>query len=424
MKKTIVRALSTAALLSTVFAGTALADTYKVQKGDSLSKIAQKYHTSVKDIKSANGLRSDFISVNQMLKITVASKTTQASQPATYTVVKGDALIKIANRFHVTLAELKLWNKLDHTIIHVGQKLQVAAPKQTATSPTAAKPATKATTTQTTAKPTTKAAAQQTTTVTTDVYTVKSGDYLGKIAGKHETTVSNLKSLNNLKSDMIFVGQKLKVPAKKASVTPAKPATKPPVTTAPPKTPATPPPAVKPTEVTDYIVKSGDTLEKIALKYKLTIKDLKALNQLTSDKIYVGQKLKVPGTKTEPTVDTDFAAQMIASAKKLIGIPYVWGGSQPSGFDCSGFVYYVANQAGMKIGRYSAEGYYDRTYYVNTPKAGDIVFFENTYKRGISHLGIYLGNNQFIHANDSGVMISNLQGAYYQAHFESFKRFY
>jgi len=402
VKKTIVRALSTAALLSTVFAGTALADTYKVQKGDSLSKIAQKYHTSVKEIKTANGLKSDFISVNQMLKITVASKMTQASQPTTYTVVKGDALIKIANRYHVTLAELKKWNNLNNTLIHVGQNLKVSAPKQTTT----------------TAKPTTpaKSPATTTSTTTTGVYTVKSGDYLGKIASKHSTSVSNLKSLNKLKSDMIYVGQKLKVPAKKAPVTPAKP-----VATTPPKT-TTPTTSVK--ETTDYIVQSGDTLGKIAGKYKLTVKDLKALNKLTSDNIYVGQKLKVPGTKTEPTVTTDLAAKMIASAKKLIGIPYVWGGSTPSGFDCSGFIYYVANQAGMEIGRYSAEGFYDRTYYVDTPKAGDIVFFENTYKKGISHLGIYLGNNQFIHANDDGVMISNLQSSYYQAHFESFKRFY
>ncbi|MBT2738372.1 LysM peptidoglycan-binding domain-containing protein [Bacillus sp. ISL-7] len=418
MKKTIVRALSTAALLSTVFAGTALADTYKVQKGDSLSKIAQKYHTSVKVIKSANGLKSDFISVNQMLKITVASKTTHVSQPATYTVVKGDALIKIANRFHVTFGELKLWNKLDTTIIHVGQRLTVAAPKQTATA----------------AKPTT-ATQPKTTTAATSVYTVKSGDYLGKIAGNHKTTVSNLKSLNKLKSDMIYVGQKLKVPAQKAPVapvTPVKPATpKPPVTTTPPKTPATPPPVVQ-TAVMDYIVKSGDTLGGIAGDYQLTVKELKALNKLSSDRLYVGQKLKVPATatatvtgpKTEPTVDSDFAPKMIASAKKLIGVPYVWGGSTPSGFDCSGFVYYAAKQAGIEISRTSAAGFYDRTYYVNTPKPGDIVFFENTYKKGISHLGIYLGNNQFIHANDSGVMISNLQSPYYQAHFESFKRFY
>ncbi|MBT2730149.1 LysM peptidoglycan-binding domain-containing protein [Bacillus sp. ISL-75] len=432
MKKTIVRALSTAALLSTVYAGTALADTYKVQKGDSLSKIAQKYHTSVKDIKSANGLKSDFISVNQMLKITVASKQTQASQPATYTVVKGDALIKIANRFHVTVGELKLWNKLDTTIIHVGQRLTVAAPKQTAT---AAKPAPKPTTSS--AKPTT-ATTPQTTTAATSVYTVKSGDYLGKIAGQYKTTVSNLKSLNKLKSDMIYVGQKLKVPAQKAPAAPVKPATpKPPVTTTPPKTPATPPPVVQ-TEVRDYIVKNGDTLGGIAGHYQLTVKELKALNKLSSDRIYVGQKLKVPATvtatatatatatgpKTEPTVDSDFAPKMIASAKKLIGVPYVWGGSTPSGFDCSGFIYYAAKQAGMEISRVSAAGYYDRTYYVDTPKPGDIVFFENTYKKGISHLGIYLGNNQFIHATDSGVMISNLQSPYYQAHFESFKRFY
>ncbi|MEH7503772.1 LysM peptidoglycan-binding domain-containing protein [Neobacillus drentensis] len=418
MKKTIVRALSTAALLSTVFAGSALADTYKVQQGDSLSKIAVKYHTSIKEIKTANGLKSDFISVNQMLKITVASKMTQTSQPATYTVVKGDALIKIANRFHITLAELKQWNKLDHTIIHVGQKLLVTAPKQTATAPNqATKPKTAAPSKPAVAVP--QAA--------TSDYTVKSGDYLGKIAGKHETTVTNLKTINKLKSDMIYVGQKLKVPAKKTPVVPAAP--KPPVTTTPPKTPANPPPVVNQQEVTDYIVKSGDTLGKIAGQYKLSVIELKALNKLTSDRINVGQKLKVPKLKVpdtvaKPALDADFAAQMIASAKKLIGIPYVWGGSTLSGLDCSGFIYYAANQAGMEIGRYSAEGYYDRTYYVNTPKAGDIVFFENTYKKGISHLGIYLGSNQFIHANDSGVMISNLQSPYYQAHFESFKRFY
>ncbi|MEH6908143.1 C40 family peptidase [Neobacillus drentensis] len=415
MKKTIVRALSTAALLSTVYAGTALADTYKVEKGDTLSKIAGKYDTTVNEIKTANRLKSDFLSVNQMLKINVASKMTQLSQPATYTVVKGDALIKIANRFHVTVGELKQWNKLDTTIIHVGQKLKVSASNQTTTKTTPVK------------KPVTPAPKPQTTTASTGVYTVQSGDYLGKIAGKHETTVTNLKALNKLKSDMIYVGQKLKVPTKKAALTPAKPATpKPPVKTTPPKTPVKITPVVKQPETTEYIVKSGDTLGRIAGKYQLSVKELKELNKLSSDRIYVGQKLKVPGTKTqtEPTVDTELVAKMITSAKKLIGIPYVWGGSTPSGFDCSGFIYYVANQAGMDIGRYSAEGYYDRTYYVDTPKAGDIVFFENTYKRGISHLGIYLGNNQFIHANDSGVMISNLQGAYYQAHFESFKRFY
>jgi cell wall-associated NlpC family hydrolase len=257
---------------------------------------------------------------------------------------------------------------------------------------------------------------------TTSGYTVKSGDYLGKIAGKHATTVTNLKSLNKLKSDKIYVGQKLKVPGKQAPAAPAKP----PAATTPPKKPVTPPVVNQP-ETTDYIVKSGDTLGKIAAKYKTTVKDLKTLNKLTSDKLYVNQKLKVPGTKVEveePTNNADLAAKMVASAKKLIGTPYVWGGSTASGFDCSGFIYYVAKQAGMEIGRYSAEGYYDRTYYVDTPKPGDIVFFENTYKKGISHLGIYLGNNQFIHANDDGVMISNLNSSYYKSHFESFKRFY
>ncbi|ULT59970.1 C40 family peptidase [Neobacillus drentensis] len=132
-----------------------------------------------------------------------------------------------------------------------------------------------------------------------------------------------------------------------------------------------------------------------------------------------------PVTAPAPVTQTDAAAQIVSIAKSLIGVPYVWGGSTASGFDCSGFIYYVANKAGKSLPRTSAAGYYDRTYYVNSPKAGDIVFFENTYKQGISHLGIYLNDNQFIHADEKhGIMISNLNSPYYTAHFAAFKRFY
>ena len=116
--------------------------------------------------------------------------------------------------------------------------------------------------------------------------------------------------------------------------------------------------------------------------------------------------------------------KLIAESKKLIGIKYVFGGTTINGFDCSGFIYYAFNKAGHKIGRYSAAGYYDRSYYVNTPKPGDLVFFENTYKKGISHLGIYIGNNQFINADNSGVRIVSLDNSYYKKHFSAFKRLY
>jgi cell wall-associated NlpC family hydrolase len=130
-------------------------------------------------------------------------------------------------------------------------------------------------------------------------------------------------------------------------------------------------------------------------------------------------------TAPQPQTDSSFANQMASNAKGLMGTRYVWGGSSLSGFDCSGFIYYVANQSGLKIGRLSADGYSSRAYYVDKPVAGDLVFFENTYKQGISHMGIYLGGNQFIHADEAhGVMISNLNSPYYTAHFDGFKRFY
>ncbi|MEH7355399.1 LysM peptidoglycan-binding domain-containing protein [Neobacillus drentensis] len=397
MKKTIVRTLSTTALFSTLFAGSALADTYKVQKGDSLSKISLKFKTSVNEIKAQNGLASDLIYENQILQISPQTATVQATQQTNYTVVRGDALIKIANRYNVTVGELQQWNNLQGTLIYVGQVLKVSAPGQTVTvTPPQPAPA---------PLPPTPAPSD------TSEYTVKSGDSLSKIGVQYGMTVQQLKTLNNLLSDLIFVGQKLKVTGSQTQ-------TPPPV--------VTPPPAVLPPAASTYVIKSGDTLGKIARQYNMTVQNLKSLNGLTSDMIYVGQTLKVTGqATTAPTPTPEPQGDVITVAKSLIGTPYVWGGSKLSGFDCSGFIYYVANQAGTKIGRYNAAGYYDRSYYVDNPKPGDLVFFENTYKKGISHVGFYLGGNQFIHADEArGVMISNLKSNYYTAHFAAFKRFY
>ncbi|MBU5234433.1 C40 family peptidase, partial [Vibrio cholerae] len=65
-----------------------------------------------------------------------------------------------------------------------------------------------------------------------------------------------------------------------------------------------------------------------------------------------------------------YASKVVSVSKSLVGIPYVWAGSTTAGFDCSGFVYYVLNQSGKSIGRYSAEGYYDRSYYIDVPAVG------------------------------------------------------
>lgn len=352
--KTVVRVLSTTAFLSLAYAGAAHASTYTVQKGDTLSKIALDYKTTVNELKSLNGLTSDLIYVNQTLKVSdELVAVPQPQQPAaqapqaaaTYTVVKGDALIKIANRFNVTVAELKEWNNISGTIIYIGQQLKVSAPGQAAPAP-APSPAPAPTPAPAPAKapPSWQSSIE---------YTIQSGDSLSKIAVKFRTTVGELKTLNNLSSDLIYAGRKLLVPGPSGSAAPA------------------------------------------------------------------------PAPSTTPAPAADFASKTIDVAKSLMGIKYVWGGSSLSGFDCSGFIYYVTNQAGKKIGRYSAAGYYDRSYYVDQPQIGDLVFFANTYQKGISHVGFYIGNNQFIHANSSnGVMISSLSSTYYKQHFEAFKRFY
>ncbi|MED1471911.1 peptidoglycan endopeptidase [Bacillus salipaludis] len=487
MKKTIVRAVSTAAVLSAVYAGTAHASTYTVKKGDNLSHIASKHNTSVHTLMALNGLKSDFLQINQKLKLPdTEAKTTTATKTSspvkTYTVKSGDALIKIANKYDVSVGDIKLWNGLDSTIIYPGQVLRVSGssgetyttvsiekkqftPSKTTTSTyvvrsgdSLSKIAVKYRTTVSELKKLNNLKSDRiyvgqklkvpgktnttTTTTTTSTnqnvstYTVKSGDTLGKIAKQFGLSLAELKSLNGLKSNLIRVGQKLKVTGKPVTAEPPTQQDKPSVQPDKPQTP--------PADVTDYIVKSGDTLGGIASRAGMTVAELKTLNHLSSDRIYVGQKLKIKGssvsvtesTQTEnqtqtqtqtqkPSSSGDVSAKIVSTAKSLMGIPYVWGGSTPSGFDCSGFIYYVANQAGIEIGRLTADGYYNRSYYVDKPKAGDLVFFENTYKSGISHVGIYIGNNQFIHADpDRGIAISSLNISYFKEHFASFKRFY
>lgn len=122
--------------------------------------------------------------------------------------------------------------------------------------------------------------------------------------------------------------------------------------------------------------------------------------------------------------DRKFAA-MIKEAEKYLGYPYVWGGSSPStSFDCSGFVCWVINHSGWSVGRTSAQGLYN----ICTPvsqgnvRPGDLVFFKGTYDTpGISHVGIYVGNNRMIHCGEP-ISYTNLNTRYWQSHFYTYGR--
>jgi cell wall-associated NlpC family hydrolase len=111
-------------------------------------------------------------------------------------------------------------------------------------------------------------------------------------------------------------------------------------------------------------------------------------------------------------------------SQKFIGVPYQWGGSSPNGFDCSGFVYYIFNQNGFFIPRMADEQF--KVGLVINPselQVGDLVFF-STYEPGPSHTGIYIGNDQFIHASSAAgrVTITALSKPYYQARYLGARR--
>ena len=112
---------------------------------------------------------------------------------------------------------------------------------------------------------------------------------------------------------------------------------------------------------------------------------------------------------------------VITEAKKYLGVPYVWGGSTANGFDCSGFVQYVLKQCNITIPRTTEQQALVGKYISKKElQPGDLVFLQNTYRSGISHVGIYIGNDQMIHASSSkGVTISHLSTSYYLSHYHS-----
>jgi len=291
-----------------------------------------------------------------------------SAHEVTYKVQSGDSLWKISFNNNLSVQEVMQYNNLTTSTIYVGQELSLIAPHSHETP------------------------------VEITTYTVKSGDSLSLIAKNFNTTVTNLKTLNNLTSDLIYIGQVLNVEGQ-ATVTP-------------------PPPTV--TNTTTYTVQSGDTLWKISINTGLTVTQLKTYNNLTSDSIYTGQVLKLTGSTATAPVTLN-AEALITEAKKYIGVPYVWGGSTPTGFDCSGYLSYVYNTQGIKIPRTVAT-IWEATITVSSPQKGDLVFFTTTAP-GPTHAGIYLGDNKFIHAGSStGVTISDMNNTYWKPRYLGAKK--
>ena len=407
---------------------------YTVRKGDTVSQIALKFEISQKELKSLNGLRSNTLRIGQVLKVpkksendatsVVKSSNVQDSKVVKsepekkqaayvkkrYVVKSGDTLSGIADNFNVSIKELKKASALKNDKISKGDVLLIPVPHDYVATPKRAS-----------ASPN---------------YTVVTGDTLGGIASKYGVTVSDLKTVNGLTNNELWVGMKLEIPGKgtqlQAETTP------------------NPAPAIR----KEYRVKRGDTLGVIAKRHGVKVTDLKKENNLRTSTIRVGQTLRIPGTANylhSYSAESDNAYEsngyaanghskngyysnteispkynIIKVAKKYLGAPYKFGGnSYKTGIDCSGYVKKVFSSFNVDLPRTARDIYYRSGHKIAKSQldTGDLVFFQ-TYAKYPSHVGIYIGDDQFIHASSARkkVSIDNMNKRYYRNRYIGAKR--
>lgn len=200
---------------------------YTVKSGDSLWSISKKFGITVDELKNANNLSSNLLSVGQNLII--PGKEAQATSDE-YVVKKGDTLYSIARKYNTSVDNLKSINNITTDSLAIGQIIKLPSTSSTAS----------------------------------DTYIVKKGDSLYSIARTYNTSVDKLKEINNLTSNALAIGQVLKLPSSNAS------------------------------EKVVYTVKKGDSLYSIAREYGTTVDAIKKLNNITSNTLSIGQKLLLP----------------------------------------------------------------------------------------------------------------------------------
>ena len=455
---------------------------YKVQAGDTISVIAQKFGTGSEELRRLNGLKKNsLIRVGQKLNIpisttketrkkgrpTVTTKqrgtrtaTTKPGKTKVHTVQSGDTLFSIARKYHTPLKDLMSLNKIPPTgIIKPGQELKIPS-KSYKVSTTTGKRDKKEVQSKHATKPV--------------YHIVKHGEFLWKISKKYGVTIPEIRKLNNLrKGRPLRTGQKLLI----------KPGSPPKTQVA--KAQKTEKKKAKKEKIAKtYTVRHGDSLWKIAKKHKLSLQQLREMNHLDkksvirsgmkltvgykeAPKAKVAQKKKKTKVKTKRAsktkhvkkkkvasrskkksrkksadrrINSAMAAlngrsgggkfssgsnQVIRTAKRYLGRRYVWGAEGPSSFDCSGFTQYVMRKSkGVKLPRVSRkQAYYGKYVTFRNLRPGDLIFFDTSRRRRgyVNHVGIYIGNGKFIHASSARhrVVITSFRShPFYRARFK------
>lgn len=431
---------------------------HTVKKGDTLYKISKLYGVSPEEIKKANHLTSEKLSLKQKLIIPAREKSLPLSQTETKTlsehekttipsespveepylihkIAKSENLYRIAKKYAVPLEEIMRVNQIDPQKLKPGMILKIPKSQNSFEAQ------------KVKSEKTLQATPQEPQKI---YYVVKKGDTLQKIAKKNGLTLEELKRLNSLSASRVKPGQRLLVKI----LAPANPEEK-----------KESYPTLK--EARYHIVKPGETLYSIALLYQVPLEKLKEANHLENNIIVVGQKLRIPPNleitekpfvlqspkenleAKEENLSQKFEKNILDKKNKILtpamlskeeekalqqkfielssnlaGARYKLGGIGNGYLDCSAFVKLVYEELGIKLPRSSLQ-----QYQVGVPVErselipGDLVFFKTNGKR-ISHVGIYIGDNRFIHISSSRkrVSIDALDDPYFQKRFAGAKR--
>lgn len=255
--------------------------TYRVRSGDTLSGIARRWRITMKSIVTANRLRSDRLRVGQRLVLTVpnvprqaiaSTQRSESSQHVIHRVRSGETLSTIASRYGVSIAQLKMTNRIRTNLIRPGQRLRIPFGGADAVSDT-------------------------------KIYTVKAGDTLSTIASRYGVSVVRLKRANRLSGDSLRIGDRLEIPTQVA------------VSDAPKRV----------AKSRTHRVRSGESLYTIGKRYGVSVDRLKAANGLRRNTIRVGQELVIPARSSGGAAASEGKVHRVRSGDTLSEIARRYG---------------------------------------------------------------------------------------------------
>jgi LysM repeat protein len=436
--------------VASCFSSNVSAYNYTVKKGDTLNEISSKFNITVSELKRANGFKRDKIHAGDVIfipesVIELDHAILDNPNHRKYTVIRGDTLLEIADKFGLSVNDIKTANSLNKDKIKIGQILFI--PSLTPIDHKVNEPQTyvKVPDGMDNNRPSVIRPSEP---VPPIQYIVKNGDTLNKIASSFGVTVNELMHSDGLSSSRLKTGAILKIPSTgtygiKRIVTIEKPSIK-------------------------YVVEDENSVEEISKRFAVPIDSIKEANQITDDAVNAGEILIIPDSKyekesliqvetmtaetshqelnipspsdsrsldekvdyyvTKQPTDNNFdliANRIINTAMMFLGVPYKFGGDSPSsGLDCSAYVKQVFGILNIDLPRTAREIYHVGRYIKKSQLAtGDLVFFR-TYARYPSHVGIYLGDNKFIHASSRSKMVTidDLDFNYYKKRYIGAKR--